>query len=262
MIKKILLSLIMLVATIAPVEAKPSLVLLSIGVNYKAVQEKREDVYAQEATHLETALEAATDTIYVFKKRILHSEEATRESCLSGMQWVVDTAIEGDLVIVYVGAHGGGCEKGAFEFYPTHDTVVASKEIIMILSKVKSHLFLLIDTCHSGAILIDWKEPGNRVSILATCKHDQGASVWGFVNPFVDSLKFADYNKDKTIDISEIEKYVKEKTDPKQTVISGSSNSKIKICDTEKRQILPLYKRIYLKVMSLLLLASYFARKA
>ncbi len=213
-------------------EAKPSLVFLSIGVNYHAVAEKREDVFAKEAVHLEKGIEKQCNSLYEVKKRYLHSAEATRDNCLNGLKWVAETSHEEDLALVYIGSHGGN-GSGTYKFYPANDSV-SSDEMISRLSKVKGSLFLLVDTCHAGAMITDWKDCGKKVVILSACRDCESAYVWKFVNPFVDALEKADFNKDKVIDISEIETYVIDNIDKKQTAVESSAKLKVPVCRTER----------------------------
>lgn len=236
------LSLMLALAFTSVAEAKPKLVLFSVGVNYQAVKDKKEDVFAEEAMHLENGIEKQCDSLYDVKKKYLHSEKATRQNCLNGLKWVADTAQEGDIAIVYIGSHGGGGVNGDYSFYPATGSI-SSKEIIGCLENVKCPLFLLVDTCHAEAMIIDWWDCEDSVSILSACKADQTAYVWNFVKPFVKALKEADYNRDKVVDISEIETYVINHTKD-QNPVASSGEPDTPISQTEGRYLIPFIEGI------------------
>ncbi len=240
MIKKIALTLLLAISLLlSRTQAKqPKLILLSIGVNHYAVNEHREDVYANEARYLVNKIETHCDTVYTVEKKCLYSEEATREACLEALEWAAENSNEGDLTVVYIGTHGGGSKNGEFVFYPATDKVT-SVEIISKIGNMKSNLLLLVDSCHSGAIIIDWKNPNDNVSIIASCKPEQGSYVWKFVKPFGEALDSADYNDDKTIDLVELGQYLEKRGgSEKQKPVSFGKSRKI-FCEVDKKFILP-----------------------
>jgi len=212
---------------------KPNLIMFSVGVNYVAVNSNREDVFAQEARHIEDGIKKACDSSYHVKIKSVHSQQATREKCLEGLKWVADVAGPDDLCIVYIGTHGSGGKEGNFKFYPASDSVTAA-EIIEALSKVKAHLLLLVDACHAGAMLVDWDKHNDRVAILAACESHKSAYVWNFVKPFVKALSEADYDNNRSVDIGEVETYVQKHCDSSQKPVASPNGRQRMLCHLDK----------------------------
>jgi len=249
MLKKILVSLILVLISFnytteyIPASSlhrkKPSLIFLSIGVDYLTLEGK-EDVFAQEAQYIERSIENSCGRMYNIKSKYFHSDDATNKNFLKGMKWAVKSAKENDLIIVYIGAHGSGNEDGEYEFYTADDTIV-SKDLIDNFSKTKANVLILVDTCHSGAIIRDWKNPGKNISILTACEAEERAYIWNFVIPFSESLAVADYNKDNFINIAEVSKYVSENMCSDQSAVFVN-NIEVFLCKTDQGFLLFFYE--------------------
>ncbi|WP_321494300.1 caspase family protein [uncultured Desulfobacter sp.] len=139
---------------------KPSLYMLSVGVSQ----------YADPSYNLAFADADARDTAALFKKqegrlyrevktRVLTNEEADRGAILDGLDWLKDETTQRDVAVIFIAGHG--LNEDTSYYFLCHDadaqrlrrTAVNWRDFKDIVAGLPSKVFLLADTCHSGAII-------------------------------------------------------------------------------------------------------------
>lgn len=215
--KRIFTTLFAFLVFTLSVYAQPrELVVLNVSVDSVAVQSNTADLFAEEGIKLDK--EVTATTIYPLKKKTYYNKYATKENCLSGLKWVASTATEDSLAFIYIGTHGAD-RKGFYSYLA--DGVLSTFEIKNALSGLVSPTFFVMDACQSGAFIRDWGEPKN-VFMIAACREDELAYVWGLVDPFRAALRVADYDRDGYIDTREISDYVLERARGQHPVTSNN----------------------------------------
>ncbi|MFZ4800588.1 MAG: caspase family protein [Chlorobium sp.] len=131
--------------------------------------------------------------------RILTDSRATRAAIISGLQWLVNGAETGDLLIFHYSGHGsqvidveGDEPDGKDETICPHDFatsgMIKDDDLRAVFASVPANVNLdvLLDSCHSGT--------GTReLSALAASPEDQSVS-YRYVEPPIDWGFFIDSN--------------------------------------------------------------------
>ena len=234
---------------------KPTLYMLSIGVSKYENPEYNLGVADKDASAMSKMFKAQKGKIYkdVIVKTLLN-KNASSDNILDELDWIDREATSKDVVIIFVAGHGVNDDKGTYYFL-SHDanmerlrrTAVKWTEIQDTISNLPSKVILLADTCHSGNITGTRRDITSAVksiinsgsgSVIMTATTGSGYSYekteWGhgaFTKSFIDGLgkMKADYDKDGTVTIKEIDLYVtngvKQLTNGKQkptTIIPSS----------------------------------------
>jgi hypothetical protein len=234
---------------------KPTLYLLGIGVSKYANPKYNLGMADKDAISIAKAFKAQEGKIY--KKvvtKVLTNKKANSDNILDSLDWIDTEATSKDVVIIFVAGHGVNDDKGNYYFL-SHDTnlrrlrrtAVKWTEIQDTINNLPSKVILLADTCHSGNIAGKRRDITSAVksivnsgngSIIFTATTGSGYSYeqssWGhgaFTLSLLEGLEKmkADYDKDGTITIKEIDLYitnrVKKLTNGKQkptTIIPAS----------------------------------------
>lgn len=215
---------------------KPDLYVLAIGVSKYENPDYNLDYAHKDAIGLASVLEKQSGKLYnnVFK-RVLIDQEATQDDVLDGLDWILKEATQKDVSIIFVAGHGLKDERGNYYFLPydgqpdkLRRTSVRWVEFQDVLTSLPSKVILLADTCHSGSITgkrrglgdmtdalreLITTESGVVVMAASTGKEEsQEKPEWGhgaFTKALIEGLEgAANYNKDKTIDIKELDLFV------------------------------------------------------
>jgi WD40 repeat protein len=151
--------------------------------------------------------------------RLLTDEQATRENILDAFDWLVKNVKQGDVVLIFISAHG--FHEDLTKFYlATHDvdlkrlraTAIPWDELTTLLHEeiAPSKRMLFLDTCHSGGAQAgqlvldpthDMVAPEVGVVVLTSCSPREESlerSDWGhgaFTKAIIDVLS----NKDRDI---------------------------------------------------------------
>ncbi len=215
---------------------KPTLYLLSIGVSK----------YKNSDYDLEVADKDAKSIVEIFKKqegkiykkviiKQLINQDTTKDNILDALEWVERETTQRDMVIIFVAGHGINDDKGNY-YFMAHDsdvnnlrrTALRWTEIKDTLSDLPSKVILMVDTCHSGNIMGQERRRdltgaiksiinSGAGSVIMTASTGRGYSIekseWGhgaFTKAMIEGLgnARADYNKNNTISIKEIDLYV------------------------------------------------------
>lgn len=215
---------------------KPDLYLLAIGVSKYKDPGYSLDFADKDANGVATVFEGQAGKLYhKVHKRVLTNQEASRENVLDGLDWILQESTQKDLSVVFVAGHGLKDERGNYYFLP-HDgdpkrlrrTGVKWFDFQDVLSSLPSKVILMVDTCHSGSVtgkrrgisdmtdalreLVN-AESGVVVMTASTGKEEsQEGPQWGhgaFTKALIEGLEGrANYNRDKTIDIKELDLYI------------------------------------------------------
>ena len=174
---------------------------LGIAVNaYTA--EGFEDDYISDAKYFEKALRKLSPYGEIESKLIL-GKEAQKEAVLYALNHYFDNATENDLCIIYIGTHGTDVLDKGFACIP-YGGYIYGNEIERAVKKIRGQVLLMVDTCHAGAIIRDWKN--KKDIIIAACKSEELAYNHYFVDAFDESIKTdSDLNSDGVIEFSELE---------------------------------------------------------
>ena len=216
---------------------KPDLYILSVGVSE----------YLDPRMNLNLAHIDAQAVADFFKKqegklyskvhvKLLVNEQATRDNILDGMDWLLQEATQRDVAMLFVAGHGMNDDRGSYYFLG-HDaelerlrrTGVEWFHFKDILTALPSKTILLADTCHSGFItgshrrspndmtsaLKDLVAAGTGIVVMSAATGLEASKEnadWGhgaFTKALLQGFAGeADYDKNKTVDIKEIDLFV------------------------------------------------------
>lgn len=217
-------------STLGSSETKPKIVFLFISGNFNA---KEDDNFAEETEALANNFVKYSKPLYDVKSKSLLREQCRREPCLDGFAWLGRNCNPNDLAVVYIGTHGGDKEDKGFCFFGTDKSSVTGKEIKESLSKLPCNLLLIVDTCHSGAMVRDWSGSNEHVSIITSCRADEIAYTWQLTPAMIEAIQgAADYNGDKVIDMAELRRYLPGRVlqlNNKQHVVMSAKHPFVKV---------------------------------
>ena len=91
--------------------------------------------------------------------RVLTNKEATVRGILDGMEWLVHSATQKDVAILFLSAHGVRDERDNY-YLASHEidlkrlrsTAVRWNEVESLIQDIPSKFLLFVDTCHSAGI--------------------------------------------------------------------------------------------------------------
>jgi hypothetical protein len=144
-------------------------------------------------------------------KQIL-GKNATHAGAMGGIAWLEQKTTANDLVVIYIGAHGGTDPKEGWGIATADKKMLWGHEIKAELAKLRCPALVLIETCGSGGF--DQAHPDDppvpaNVTALCACSANQTAfneldiavaeALWGR----------ADFNHDGVVDADELVRYVK-----------------------------------------------------
>ena len=227
---------------------RPDLYLLSIGVSNYQSREYKLDFAHNDALEMAKVLKQQQGGLYdKVHTRLLTDRDANQDNILDGLDWIMKETTQKDVAVIFVAGHGLKDDRENYYFLPSDgDAERLSRTGVLwfhfqdVLSSLPSKVVFLVDTCHAGSVtgkkrgqadltdaLRELMNAGSGVVVMAasTGKEDsQERKEWGhgaFTKALIEGLNGrADHNKDKTIDIKELDLYVtqrvKELTDGTQ----------------------------------------------
>lgn len=183
----------------------PKAWLLFMSVN--SAETREEDRYVPEALAISKSFRYGLAPFYEINEKTLYYEDCNRNNCLAALNHL--NPAQKDLVIVYVGCHGREVKDKGFGYYTSDDKVYGS-ELRSILNRLKTPVILIVDTCHSGALLNE--KFIQTISVICSCLSKEYAATWQLTVVLTEALEGkADYNGDGIIDLEELRKYVVER---------------------------------------------------
>ena len=227
---------------------RPDLYLLSIGVSDYQSREYKLDFAHKDALEMAKVLKRQKGGLYgKVHTRLLTDRDANQDNILDGLDWIMKETTQKDVAVIFVAGHGLKDDRGNYYFLPTDGnpeklfrTGILWFRFQDVISNLPSKVVFLVDTCHAGSVtgkkrgqadltdaLRELMNTGSGVVVMAasTGKEDsQERKEWGhgaFTKALIEGLNGrADHNKDRTIDIKELDLYVtqrvKELTDGAQ----------------------------------------------
>jgi hypothetical protein len=182
------------------IQPEGKFIYFGIAVNY---QVREDDDYIIDAIDMDNKLK---DQGYPYERKLVLGKEATKSNILSSLKQVAAKVHSQDVLFVHIAAHG--LDNNGFIFAPyDYPEYVNSSELINIIGHLPCTVIVLVDTCHSGAIVRDWNNKDN-VLIITSCRAEEQS--WGrdFIDVVFEALDRADLNNDGKICVGEVIKYV------------------------------------------------------
>jgi WD40 repeat protein len=145
--------------TLAPI-ARPSLYILAVGISEYAQPELNLRFAHRDAEEFAAAWKTQEGPVYAkVETRVLTNKEATVRGILDGMEWLVHSATQKDVAILFLSAHGVRDERDNY-YLATHEidlkrlrsTAVRWNEVESLIQDIPSKFLLFVDTCHSAGI--------------------------------------------------------------------------------------------------------------
>jgi len=106
---------------------------------------------------------------------------------------------EGDIIFLYLGGHGSG-GSGSDYSLATWQGGTKSGDVLKAIAKCKAEIFMVVDSCHSGAMIDDAKkffgDDGYKpkMTILASTQADNSACTgWKLIQMLVDHVGSGKY---------------------------------------------------------------------
>jgi hypothetical protein len=223
-LKNRLLGVVAMALVLAAVQAgqandRPSRV-VGVAVGHADINHdgKMIDSGAQGAEQMATAFRKLPNAVVVSRT----GKEATRQNILELLDLTAEVVHEGDVVPVYVCAHGHLDFQGEWEFAPSDGQLIRAAELQARLAKIAARgttVILILDSCHAGGAEKAFRRPllgGGPVGtilVLAGCGPEQtckvGPSVGSYTQAILEALSgLADFNGDGRLEVSELIRYV------------------------------------------------------
>ena len=222
---------------------KPNLYLLAIGVSEYAERSQNLTYADDDATAIARTFTQQQGKLYRrMESRLLTNADANREAILDGLDWLLKSATQRDVAVIFIAGHGLKDERNNYYFIP-HDgdadnlrrTGVKWFDFQDTLSGLPGTRILLADTCHSGGItgkrrsgasqsdltdaIRDLRQADGGVVVMAASTEGEVSIEhrdWGhgaFTKALIEGLGEyrADYSQDGRIDIKELDLWVTER---------------------------------------------------
>nr|WP_316644109.1 caspase family protein [uncultured Roseateles sp.] len=141
-----------------PVDRRPRLYLLAVGVSRYANKDYNLGLAAKDARDFSRALEQQSGVYYQqVETRLLLDEQATRANVLAGLRWLQTVTKPNDMAILFVAGHGVADAADVYHFLP-HDmkdtqvaqTGVSETQLRGTLAAIKGRALFFVDTCFAG----------------------------------------------------------------------------------------------------------------
>ena len=222
---------------------RPALYVLTVGLSDHQSPRQRLQFGAKDARTLAEVFRNTSPPVFRdVQVQVLADQEATRRGILKGLNWLNEQMTSRDVAVFSFSGHGVRDRQGVFFLFPYDGepkevsvTGVSEEEIKRYCQTTPGRLLLLLDACHSGAIGGDFR-PGEVAmaddlvrdlltedfGVIVMCS-SMGREVslenseWGhgaFTLALAEGLRGgADYNKDNTVHLNEIDLYVADRVD-------------------------------------------------
>ena len=147
-------------ATASEVVSKPKLYLLAVGIARYTKDEFNLRFADKDAREFAASWKGQEGEVYTkVETRVLTDEQATNRAILEGMEWLVRSATQRDVTVLFLSAHGFRDERQNY-YLATHEIDPASlrstglrwSEVKNLIQDLPGKFLLFVDTCHSGGI--------------------------------------------------------------------------------------------------------------
>lgn len=222
--------------------ARPDLYMLAIGVGNYAQDHLRLQYPSKDARDLARTLREQQGRQYgqVFIRELLE-REASRDNILAGLAWLRSQTTAKDVAVLFLAGHGiSDPADGRYYFLPAdadlsspESTMVDAGQIQAALASTRGRVLLLLDTCHSGNVLVGRGGPratdfSRVVNEMASAdsgvvvyaassgtQASQESARWNngaFTKAIIEGLRGkADYTASGRVTVSALEHYVGER---------------------------------------------------
>ena len=235
------------------VDTRGALFILTVGVgNY--LNKVRLNFPAKDAQDLANALiDQRHDLFREIHDEVLVQNKATLNNIREKLKWLIARTGPNDTAVVFLAGHGYNDPAGKYFYLPYEeresdalesDLMLSGAELQQALRAIQGKVVLMLDTCHSGNVLvrggltrlINELTAENRIVVFAASTGDQSSlesKAWqngAFTKAVVEGLKgTADYLDDGQITMSELETWtgsrVKQLTGGSQTPTLAKPNA-------------------------------------
>lgn len=164
----------------------------------------------------------AINVLNAMKKRLkqpLHCRyiapgRGTPELLDKNLKWLKRNVKKDDLVIIYIGAHGGVTKQGRLEFTckNARGKCVPCRVLVETTESLPGTSLVLLDTCHSGAAL---REAWNKTTVVCASRADEAAFSGGMDRALIAVFRKA-YLKRTVANIADDMKDMIPRCSPKQ----------------------------------------------
>ena len=145
----------------APVDDKPVLYVLSIGVSEYIDPENRLKFAAKDAVDFAAIVQSQKGKLYRdVVVKLLTDAKASRADVLAGFEWLQKQVTPKDVGIVLIAGHGINDDRGNYYYLPVNADIDKLETTGVPFSAIKAHLsslqgkgLLFVDTCHSGNVM-------------------------------------------------------------------------------------------------------------
>jgi len=220
--------------------AKPRMRAVFVGISKYQQAGLNLDYPAKDATDMHNLLKAQEGKVYSqVEARLLAN--ADRRTIISALQWLEESAKEGDVSVIFIAGHGVTDAQQRFFFLPTDfnerelkATTVSALDLISTVRNMRGRVTVFLDACHSGnafakatggdslvsadltRISNELSSAENGVMMYAASTGRQEAledPKWGngaFTKAVLEGLAgAADYNRDGIIETDELGLFVR-----------------------------------------------------
>ncbi|MDM8566597.1 caspase family protein [Candidatus Halobeggiatoa sp. HSG11] len=163
--------------------------------------------------------------------------DVNRDQILDGLEWIEKQVTQHDVAMVFFAGHGANNNQGDYVFMPrdfnhkrVRRTTLPYYELKSTMVRLAGKRLLFLDTCHSGNVLGTRRGIGdidqianslssaeNGVVVFAAStgsQQSQEHTKWqngAFTEALLEAFKQADYTKDGSISINELDLYVSDR---------------------------------------------------
>jgi WD40 repeat protein len=139
---------------------KPSLYLLSIGISQYQQSALNLQFADRDAQEFASAMSRQAGGVYAtVESKVLVNQEASRTAILEGMDWLIKSSTQRDVVMLFVSAHGFRDNRQDF-YLATHEvnqeslrsTGLAFHEVNRLIEDLPCKVLLFVDSCHAGGV--------------------------------------------------------------------------------------------------------------
>jgi len=138
---------------------------------------------------------------------MLLERQCTPDMIKASLQNLVYNSQEGDIIFIYLGGCGNKNSDGYY--LNTWEGETSSKELLSILQKCKSEIFMIVDSSFSGQMIDDFKTFKNnpKSSIIAsTQSYNDGYTGWRLLQMLIENVFTIDTFTDPKTIMNYIEK--------------------------------------------------------
>ncbi|WP_052333978.1 caspase family protein [Neolewinella persica] len=145
----------------SPVNFKPNLYLLSIGVADYKIDDFDLDYSDNDARDFYDLMKTQQGLLYnKVHSRLLVDQDATKDNILDALDWLTKETTQHDVAMIFFAGHGLENDQGTFYYLPVgaddaslRRTALMKDEIRETVASVAGKIVVFMDACHSGGVM-------------------------------------------------------------------------------------------------------------